>query len=149
MEGLTWKPIIIASEAEAKFTSASEIAPTPLCIIFTWISSVLKFINASERASIEPSTSPLTITFNSLKSPIAKRRPISSSVICFVVRRPCSRYNCSLFWAIVLASFSSSKTLNLSPAFGAPPIPKTDTGCAGPASIMLFPTSSCIALTLP
>ena len=28
--GLTWKPKIMASDAEARFTSASDMAPTPL-----------------------------------------------------------------------------------------------------------------------
>ena len=140
---------MIASEAEARFTSASVIAPTPFRIMFTWISSVDKFNKASESASMEPSTSPFTIMFNSLKSPIAKRRPISSNVICFVVRNPCSRYNCSRLVAIDFASFSSSKMLNLSPALGAPPIPRTDTGQAGPASFNATPCSSCMARTLP
>jgi hypothetical protein len=36
--------------------------------------------------------------------------------------------------AICLASFSFSKTLNLSPACGAPSSPRTETGIDGPAS---------------
>ena len=147
--GRTWNPMIIASDADAKLMSASEIAPTPLSTIFTWISGVDKFCRASESASIDPSTSPLTIIFNSLKSPIAKRRPISSSVMCLLVRRPCSLYNCSRLAAIDLASFSSSNTWNLSPALGAPLIPNIDNGCAGPATFKGTPCSSCIALTRP
>ena len=42
-DGLTWKPIIIALEAEAKRTSESVIWPTPLWITFTWIWSVVNF----------------------------------------------------------------------------------------------------------
>ncbi|MNI69851.1 hypothetical protein D3C73_1256230 [compost metagenome] len=85
--------MMIASEADANNTSDSEIAPTDLWIIFTWISSVDNFNNESDKASIEPSTSPFTIILSSLKLPIAKRRPISSKVICFVARIPCSRCN--------------------------------------------------------
>ena len=36
-----------------------------------------------------------TITFSSWKSPSARRRPTSSSVSIFCVRKPCSRCNCS------------------------------------------------------
>ena len=36
---------------------------------------------------------PLIIIFNSLKLPKAKRRPISSKVICFLVLNPCSLNN--------------------------------------------------------
>ena len=61
MEGLTWNPIIIASEAAANITSDSDICPTAFCIIFTLISSVESCCRESERASIEPSTSPLII----------------------------------------------------------------------------------------
>jgi hypothetical protein len=50
---------MIASEAVANKTSLSVIAPTPLCNIFTWISSVDNFWKESVKASTEPSTSPL------------------------------------------------------------------------------------------
>ena len=112
------------------------MAPTPLCIIFTWISSVESFWNESVNASTEPSTSPFSITFNSLKSPRAIRLPISSSVIWRWVLTDCSRCNWVRLVAIVFASLSSSNTLNLSPACGAPSNPKTDTGVDGPASII-------------
>ena len=118
-------------------------------MILTWICSVESFSNESDNASIEPSTSPLTITFNSLKFPIAKRRPISSSVICFWVRNPCSRCNCNLLLATWRASTSLSITLNLSPDVGAPCIPSTWTGVDGPAWSNLTPRSLCKALTLP
>ena len=36
-DGRTWKPMMIASEAEASSTSDSEICPTALEIMFTWI----------------------------------------------------------------------------------------------------------------
>ena len=88
--GLTLNPTIIASDAEASKTSDSVIAPTPLKIILTWISSVDKFSNESVSASTDPSTSPLIITFNSLKSPIAILLPISSRVNCFWVLTFCS-----------------------------------------------------------
>ena len=57
------------------------MAPTALCIIFTCISSVDNFKKESVNASTDPSTSPLRIIFNSLKSPSAILRPISSKVI--------------------------------------------------------------------
>ena len=64
--GLTLNPIIMASDADANNTSDSVIAPTPLCIIFTKISSVDSLENESESASTEPSTSPLSIILSSL-----------------------------------------------------------------------------------
>ena len=59
------------------------MAPTPLCKIFTCISSVDNFWKESVNASTEPSTSPFKIMFNSLKSPKAILRPISSNVNVF------------------------------------------------------------------
>ena len=106
--GRTLNPIIIASEAEANNTSDSVIAPTPLCIMLIWISSVDNLENESANASTEPSTSPLRIMFNSLNCPNAIRRPISASVMCFCVRTDCSRCNCVRFAAICFASLSSS-----------------------------------------
>ncbi len=147
--GLTLKPIIIASDADAKSTSLSVIAPTPLWIIFTCISSVESFRKESVNASTEPSTSPLRITFNSLKSPNAILRPISSKVIWRWVLTDCSRCNWVRLEAIPFASLSSPNTLNLSPACGAPSRPKIDIGVAGPASFTLCPRSSCIAFTFP
>ena len=148
-DGRTWKPMMIASDAEANNTSDSEIWPTDLWMIFTWISSVDNFNKESDNASIEPSTSPFTITFNSLKFPIAKRRPISSRVMCFWVRRPCSRCNCKRLLAISRASTSLSMALNLSPEVGAPCIPKTCTGVLGPAFSTFWPRSLVKAFTLP
>ena len=133
LDGRTWKPMIIASEAEASNTSDSDICPTAFEIIFTCICSVDNFNKESDNASIEPSTSPLTIMLSSLKLPTAKRRPISSSVMCFCVRKPCSRCSCKRLLAISRASTSLSSTLNLSPAVGAPCIPSTCTGVDGPA----------------
>ena len=83
--GRTLKPTIIASDAVANNTSLSVIAPTPLCKILTWISSVDSFWNESVKASTEPSTSPFKIIFNSLKSPSAILRPISAKVSVFWV----------------------------------------------------------------
>ena len=81
--GRTLNPTIIASDAVANKTSDSVIAPTPLCKIFTWISSVDNFWKESVSASTEPSTSPFSMMFNSLKSPKAIRLPISSKVNVF------------------------------------------------------------------
>ena len=125
------------------------MAPTALWTILMWISSVESFWKESDRASTEPSTSPLRIIFNSLKSPKAILLPISSRVNCFWVLTLCSLTSCVLLAAICLASFSSSKTLNLSPAWGAPSKPKTETGTEGPASLICLPLSSYNALTLP
>ena len=148
-DGLTWNPMIIAFDADANNTSDSVIAPTPFNKILVWILAVDNFCKESERASIDPSTSPLMMMLSSLKSPIANLRPISSSVICFCVRIPCSRCNCKRFEAISRASRSSSITLNLSPAWGAPVKPNTITGVAGPASLIETPRSLCIALIRP
>ena len=147
--GLTLKPTIIASEAEASKTSDSVMAPTALWTILICISSLESFWKESESASTEPSTSPLRIIFNSLKSPIAILLPISSKVNCFWVLTLCSLTSWVRFDAIVFASFSSLKTLNLSPACGAPSKPRTATGVEGGASFIWFPLSSYKALTLP
>ena len=148
-EGRTLNPIIIASEALASVTSLSVICPTALWITFTTISSVDNFCNESLNASTEPSTSPFIITFNSLKFPNARRRPISSSVICFLVRIPCSRSICALLYAISFASPSSSYTLNFSPACGAPFNPNINAGADGPASSNFLFLSLNMAFTLP
>ena len=141
--------MMMASDAAASSTSDSEIAPTALWITFTRTSSVESLRRESDRASMDPSTSPLTMMLSSLKFPIAIRRPISSSVICFWVLMPWIRRSCSLRLAISLASFSSFITLNFSPAVGAPFSPSTDTGVEGPASSTFCPRSLNIALTLP
>ena len=77
------------------------------------------------------------------------RRPNSSSVTERCERTPCSRCNCWRLTAILRASRSSSKTWNLSPAFGAPSKPKMETGTDGPASSTRAPRSLNMALTLP
>ena len=148
-EGLTLKPIIIASDAEANRTSDSVMAPTALWTILTCISSVDNFSNESDKASTEPSTSPFKMIFNSLNSPNAIRLPISSRVKCFWVLTLCSLTSCVLLDAICLASFSSANTLNLSPACGAPSKPNTETGIDGPAELIWLPLSSYNALTFP
>ncbi len=149
IDGRTWKPMMIASDAAARVTSLSEISPTALCRTLTWISSVDSLMSESLRASIEPSTSPLTMILSSWKLPMARRRPISSSVRILVVRSPCSRCNCSRLEAISRASCSVSSTLKVSPAVGAPFRPKISAGHAGPASLMRWLRSLNIALTLP
>ena len=58
-------------------------------------------------------------------------------------------FNCTLLSAIALASFSSSITLNDSPASGVFSNPKTSTGVEGKASLTLLPKSLTIALTFP
>ena len=138
-EGRTLKPITMASEAVASNTSDSDMAPTPLCIIRIAISSVESFSNESAKASTDPSTSPFNIKFNSLKLPRAKRRPISSSVMCFLVLIPVSRSICARLVASSLASDSLSNTLNFSPACGAPLKPNTCTGPDGPTLFTFEP----------
>ena len=44
-EGRTWKPMMIASDAEANKTSDSEIWPTAFDMMLTWICSVESFNN--------------------------------------------------------------------------------------------------------
>ena len=137
----------MALDAAASRMSDSEICPTALCLILTWISSVLSLISESERASMDPSTSPFTITFSSWKLPMAIRRPISSSVICLVVLSSCSRCSCSRLLAISLASLSVDITLKLSPACGAPFKPSIKAGVDGPAMLTFLPLSLNMAFT--
>ena len=141
--------MMIAEEAAASTTSDSEIWPTALWITFTWISSVDRRIRESDNASTEPSTSPFTITFSSWKLPTAIRRPISSRVSIFCVRRPNSRCNCSRRLAISRASWSVSSTLNVSPACGAPFRPRIRAGSEGPACSIRWLRSLNIAFTRP
>ena len=147
--GRTWKPMMMALEAAARSTSLSEIAPTARWITFTFTSSVESLMRESVRASIEPSTSALSTMLSSLKLPMAIRRPISSRVMCWVVLMPWMRMSCSRLLAMSLASFSSSSTLKLSPAVGAPFRPSTDTGVDGPAASIFCPLSLNMAFTLP
>ena len=149
IDGRTLKPIMMASDALARVTSLSVMAPTPLCITLITISSVLNFCNESLKASTEPSTSPLIITFSSLKFPSASLRPISSSVICFLALMPCSRNSCPRLFAIALASDSFPKTLNVSPACGAPFNPRIRTGVDGGAVSTRWLRSLYMAFTLP
>ena len=107
--------------------------------MFTDISSVESFSIESESASIDPSTSPFKTIFNSLKLPSASLLPISSKVTCFLVLSFCSLISCSLFVANSRASLSVSKTLNLSPACGAPLRPNIKIGVAGPTFSLSFP----------
>jgi len=148
-EGRTLKPMITASEAVANTTSLSEICPTPFSSTRTAISSVESFCNESLNASTDPSTSPLMITFNSLKLPNARRRPISSSVMCFFARIPCSLNIWARRFAISFASASSSYTLNFSPACGAPFSPRMTAGADGPASSSRLFRSLNMAFTRP
>ena len=147
--GRTLKPTIIASEAAASMISESLIAPTAPWITLTCIFSVDSLMSESLSASTEPSTSALTITLSSLKSPIAMRRPISSKPICFLVRIDCSRWSCSRLLAISRASCSVGNTLNSSPACGAPFKPRIEHGSPGLTSLMRCPRSLNIALIRP
>ena len=140
---------MIASDAVASNTSLSVICPTALCTTLIAISCVESFCKESLKASTDPSTSPLMMMLSSLKLPSANLRPISSSVICFLVRIPCSRMIWALLPATSLASDSSWYTLNFSPACGAPLRPRISTGDeGGMASTRLF-LSFIMALTLP
>ena len=117
--------------------------------MFTSISPVESFCSESVSASTDPSTSPLSMMLSSLNSPKAIRLPISSRVICFWVRTFCSRSSWVLLAAICLASLSSLKTKNVSPAWGAPSSPNIETGVAGGTLSKLTPLSLKIALTFP
>ena len=140
---------MMAFEAAASSTSDSEIWPTAEWITFTCTVSFESLMSEPDMASIEPSTSPLTMMFSSLNEPMAMRRPISSSVTCFWVMMPCMRCSCSRLLAISRAERSSSITLKVSPACGAPFRPSTCTGVEGPASSTFLPFSSNIAFTRP
>ena len=63
LSALTLKPNIIASVASARFTSDSEIPPTPLATILTLAKSLARSLSAAIIASHVPPTSVLIIIF--------------------------------------------------------------------------------------
>lgn len=75
--GRTLKAYDDSIGSEARITSLSDICPTALCITFTFISSLESFTIESDRASTEPSISPLTIILSSLHFALDIRRLMS------------------------------------------------------------------------
>src|ERR671934_230047 len=67
--GRTLKPTTSAFDTDARLTSFSEIAPTPVWMTFTRTSGCWIFWSSDTAASTEPSTSPFTTRFRSWTPP--------------------------------------------------------------------------------
>src|SRR6056297_589325 len=147
--GLTLNPIIIALDAEANITSFSFIPPTPLCITFTFTSSILNFSKDCFTASIDPLTSALITIFKSLTSPsLICSNKSSKETLPFLL------FSSSLIFSFLIdakffANFSSSTEYNTSPASGTSDNPVISTGYDGPAWFILSPLCPTIVLILP
>ncbi len=96
--GRTLKPMMIASEALARFTSFSVMPPTPVWMTFTFTCSVLTSVRALTSASMDPCTSALTTSLSSWTSPA-----------CIIWKRSSSpRAAVATFWVPVLAAASAT-----------------------------------------
>ena len=148
--GLMLKPITMAFDADARIISDSLIAPTPACMHLITTSSFESFKRLCLTASTEPCTSALMMILSSLRLPawIWLYRS-SSDILCFVSARsfslPCEIYVSDM----VLASFSLSTAMNISPASGTVLRPWICTGVDGRASVTLSPLELVMARTLP
>ena len=139
--------MIIALDAFAKTTSLSVIVPTPLLITFILTPSTLIFNNAFLTASSLPLTSVFNIIFISFLPSLIESNN-SSRLNAFLANF--LLFSCSfLFMATLLASFSLSNAMNLSPATGTSSSPVTSTGLDGSADIISRPVSSLSVLTFP
>ena len=140
--------MIIASDAFASTISLSVIVPTPLLITLTLTPSTSILDKEFLTASSVPLTSVLSITFISFTPDLIlsnkSSREIALLFLLFL------SFACSfLFSAIVLASFSVSKAINLSPDDGTSLKPVISTGVDGSASTTSLPKSSFKVLTFP
>ena len=131
-------------------TSDSLMAPTPACTIFITTSSLESFSMLCLTASTEPCTSALMIRPSSLTLPalICENRSSSESLL-LVSSRSLTLPSRMKVSENALASFSVAGDTNISPAPGTSLSPNISTGVAGPASLILRPLSSIIALILP
>ena len=77
--GFTLKPMTMASDAEARRTSFTEIAPTPECRIVTLTFSVESLPSVWTRTSSEPCTSAFRMSARSFASPSFIRLKSESS----------------------------------------------------------------------
>ncbi len=118
--GRTLKPMMTASDATARLTSFSVMAPTPRSMTRRSTSSPTSMLSsASSSASTEPETSPLRMRRSSSTSPFSMRARMSSRL-----RRPRLSASCALRSraerrsAICRATRSSGTTRKLSPASG-------------------------------
>ena len=138
---------MIALLALAKTTSLSVIVPTPLLITLILTPSTFILRSAFLTASSLPLTSVLrTILISFLPSFICSN--ISSKLNALWANFfPLSAS--FLFIATLLASFSLSNAMNLSPATGTSSIPVTSTGLDGSADTISLPVSSLKVLTFP
>lgn len=102
------------------------------------------------RASTEPWTSPLMMTFKvfSLTLAMASRRFCKSIFSCFSGRRAFILFLWAYSSASRLASFSFLRALKEAPASGISVQPSILMGVEGKASFMVAPLSSSIARTL-
>ena len=124
------------------------IVPTPLLITFTLTSSTSILERAFLTASSVPLTSVLSITFISFIPDCILLNKSSNDILpadLLLASLACS----FLFSAIVLASFSVSKAINLSPDAGTSFNPVISTGVDGRASTTSTPKSFFSVLTLP
>ena len=135
--GRTLKPTMTASDAAARLTLVSVIAPTPRSMTRRLTSSPTSILDsASSRASTEPAPSPLRMRRSSCVSPFSSCSNSWSRVLRRVpaawaaIRSRAARRS-----AIWRAIRSSSTTMKLSPAPGTAVRPSTWTGNDGGASV--------------
>lgn len=145
----TLKPMMMASEADARLTLVSVTPPTPRSMTRNCTSSSIAIpSSASSRASTVPALSPLRIRFSWLVSFSAASR--SSRLIRLRLRAANAlRLRALRRSAICRAMRSSSTTSRLSPAPGTEVKPMTWTGRDGKASSTSSPCSSTMRRTRP
>src|SRR3954453_239525 len=141
--------MMIASDAAARSTLVSVIAPTPRSMTRMPTSSPTSICeSASSSASTEPDTSPLRMRLSSWLSPFSMEAMKSSRVrrtrrlACMAARSRDSRRS-----AICRATRSSSTTIRFWPAPGNAVSPSTIAGRDGSAWSMLWPSRSMIGRT--
>ncbi len=140
---------MMALPAAAVSTSDSVMAPTPELRIFTPTFFVAAFSSAWLTASDEPWTSAFTTTLRVLPPPLFAFANRSSSVARLALPSSFWRAFSARWVATSFADFSSSTTLNSSPATGTPERPRTSTGYPGPTSSTSSPRSFIMARTRP
>ena len=101
------------------------------------------------RASTEPCTSPFKINRSSVTLPSSILLKRLSKLVFWYSRMVSDRSFSSRSSAICRAIFSSSRTTKFTPTSGTLLKPEISTGIAGPASIIVSPTSLNIARIRP
>ena len=145
----TLNPMMIAFDADARFTLVSVTPPTPRSMTRNCTSSSISIpSSASSSASTVPELSPLRIRFSCEVSFRAESR--SSRLIRLRLRAASAlRLRALRRSAIWRAMRSSSTTSRLSPAPGTEVKPMTWTGRDGRAAVTSAPCSSTIRRTRP